>query len=155
MIDEIDEKENTEPETDESVSQDVKTAGSTAPVVEKEKSSKGFFGTHKLAIGIVVLIVLLGANVAVLGANIHMNKMFRGGPGGMNYQKEYMQGQWGPQDQRGPQAQKGPQEQKRPQAQQRPGFEYGQRGDRAPADSGTQQAPANSGGGAEAETPAD
>ena len=50
---------------------------------KKEGRGRCFFKSHKMAIGITVLVILLVANVAVLGANIHMSKMFRGYGGQM------------------------------------------------------------------------
>jgi len=69
-------------------------AAETDQVEEPKKKGKirGFFKTRKLAIGITVLVVLLVANVAVLGANKMSHKGHRD-HGGKTVEREYKQGQ--------------------------------------------------------------
>ena len=58
---------------------------------KKKGRIRGFFKTKKLAIGIIVLIVLLVANVSVFGMHKHMNKGHRG-HSGKTVEREYTQG---------------------------------------------------------------
>jgi len=59
--------------------------------LKKKGRCRGFFKSHKLGIGIAVLIVLLVANVSVFGLNKFSNKGHRD-HGGKTVEREYKQG---------------------------------------------------------------
>ena len=74
---------------------------------KKEGRFRGFFKTRKLAIGITVLVILLAANVTVLGSNMHFGKGGHRAHSGKTIEREYAQGQQGQGFERGERGERG------------------------------------------------
>jgi len=78
---------------EEVIVEEITEADPEAAAPMKKGRTRGFFKTRKLAIGITVLVVLLVANVAVLGMNKMSHKGGRDHGGRTTVEREYTQGQ--------------------------------------------------------------